>query len=156
MMTYTSRKLVLTIQALQLLDAFLVWLGFWLASVLRDPVRELLGMRAMGSPMLADMGWVLYIAVPFTPLVLDFFGFYGPALGKPRRKSFLQIAKTVAVMGLVLGAISALSRLPNASRIILVLGALIIPSLLLLRDRVTCWRTGASDHGQTEDTGAES
>jgi hypothetical protein len=153
MMTYTDRKLVLTIQALQLLDAFLVWLGFWLASILRDPVREFFGMRGMGSPILTDMGWVLYIAVPFTPLVLDFFGFYGSERDKPGHKSLEQIAKALAVMGLVLAAISVFARLPDASRIILALGAIIITLLLWLRDRVTCWRLGASERGQTEDTG---
>jgi hypothetical protein len=72
----TGRKQAFSIQALQLLDAALVWLGFWGASLIRDPIREALGRDALGASMLAEMSWVLYIAVPFTPLILEHFGFY--------------------------------------------------------------------------------
>jgi exopolysaccharide biosynthesis polyprenyl glycosylphosphotransferase len=134
----TGRKQAFSIQALQLLDAALVWLGFWLASIGRDPIRELFGMPPMaGRPMLADMSWVLYIAVPFTPLVLEHFGFYEHVRRKSRHKAVQQIAKALAVMGLVLGLISVFSRLQDASRLILGFGAPIVAFLLLLRDRLT-------------------
>jgi len=133
----TGRKQAFSIQALQLLDAALVWMGFWLASILRDPIRELSGMRPMGAPMLGDMSWVLYIAVPFTPLVLEHFGFYEHVRRKSRHKAIQQIAKALAVMGLILGLISVFSRLPDASRLILGIGAPIVAFLLLLRDRIT-------------------
>ncbi|HEY1120601.1 MAG TPA: sugar transferase [Haloferula sp.] len=134
----TGRKQAFSVQALQLLDAALVWLGFWMASILRDPIRELFGMNPMqGKSMLADMSWVLYIAVPFTPLVLEHFGFYEHVRRKSRHKAVQQIAKAMAVMGLVLGLISVFSRLQDASRLILGIGAPIVAFLLLLRDRVT-------------------
>ena len=122
----TGRKQAFSVQALQLLDAALVWLGFWLASILRDPIREWSGLRPMGAPMLADMSWVLYIAVPFTPLVLEHFGFYEHVRRKARHKAIQQIAKALAVMGLILGLISVVSRLPDASRLILGIGAPIV------------------------------
>ena len=133
----TGRKQAFSVQALQLLDAALVWLGFWLASILRDPIREWSGMRPMGVPMLADRSWVLYIAVPFTPLVLEHFGFYEHVRRKSRHKAIQQIAKALAVMGLILGLISVFSRLPDASRLILGIGAPIVAFLLLLRDRIS-------------------
>ena len=46
-----KRKETLLPQALQCLDAFLVFLAVWLASLLRDPVRE-----ALGLPPLDDVG----------------------------------------------------------------------------------------------------
>jgi len=133
----TGRKQAFSIQALQLLDAALVWLGFWLSSILRDPIRELSGLSPMGSSMLAEMSWVLYIAVPFTPLVLEHFGFYEHIRRKSRHKAIQQIFKALAVMGLILGLISVFSRLPDASRLILGIGVPIVAFLLLLRDRIT-------------------
>ncbi|MCW1925982.1 sugar transferase [Luteolibacter arcticus] len=133
----TGRKQAFSIQALQLLDAALVWLGFWLASIVRDPIRDYYGLPSMESSILADMSWVLYIAVPFTPLVLEHFGFYEHVRRKSRHKALQQIVKALAVMGLVLGLISVFSRLQEASRLILGIGAPIVAFLLLLRDRVT-------------------
>ncbi|HEY1120600.1 MAG TPA: hypothetical protein VGE67_03335 [Haloferula sp.] len=145
MLTRFNGKWVISIQMLQLLDAFLVWFGFCLGSLLRNPVREFLDMAPMaGRSMLSDMSWVLYISVPFTPLLLEYFGFYGQIGGKPRHKAILQIAKALAVVGLVLGLISAFSRLQDASRLILLLGGPIIATLLLLRDRFSNWREAIS------------
>lgn len=133
----TGRKQAFSIQALQLLDAALVWMGFWLASLVRDPVREIFGRGAIDTPMLSQMSWVLYIAVPFTPLVLEHFNFYEHVRRKSRRKAASQVGKTLAVMGLVLGLLSVFARLPEASRLILGLGAPLVGGLLLLRDRFT-------------------
>ncbi|WP_193210565.1 sugar transferase [Luteolibacter marinus] len=148
----TGRKQAFSTQALQLLDASLVWLGFWLASLVRDPVRELVGMDPLDTTMLAQMSWVLYIAVPFTPLVLEHFNFYEHVRRKSRRKAIQQILKSLAVMGLVLGLLAVFARLPEASRLILGLGAPIVAFLLLLRDRVTRKRMIhlEQDHGRRE------
>ncbi len=151
-MMSTGRKQAFSTQALQLLDASLVWLGFWLASLVRDPVRELVGMDPLDTTMLAQMSWVLYIAVPFTPLVLEHFNFYEHVRRKSRRKAIQQILKSLAVMGLVLGLLAVFARLPEASRLILGLGAPIVAFLLLLRDRVTRKRMIhlEQDHGRRE------
>lgn len=133
----TGRKQAFSIQALQLLDAALVWFGFWLASLVREPVRELLGQTAFDAPMLSQMSWVLYIAVPFTPLVLEHFAFYEHVRRKSRRKATEQVAKALAVMGLVLGLLTVFARLPEASRLILGFGAPFVGGLLVLRDRLT-------------------
>lgn len=133
----TGRKQAFSIQALQLLDAALVWMGFWLASLVRDPVREIFGRLPLDTPMLSQMNWVLYIAVPFTPLVLEHFGFYEHIRRKSRKKATGQVTKALAVMGLVLGLLSVFARLPEASRLILGLGAPFVGGLLLLRDRLT-------------------
>lgn len=72
----TSRKDSFTIQFYLIADALLVWLSFWLAGLLRDPIRVLLNRPAIEQTDLTAIAWVLYIAVPFTPLVLERFGFY--------------------------------------------------------------------------------
>jgi exopolysaccharide biosynthesis polyprenyl glycosylphosphotransferase len=133
----TGRKQAFSNQALQFLDAGLVWLGFWLASLIRDPIRVLFGKEELNSPMLDEMSWVIYIAVPFTPLVLEHFGFYEFIRRKSRQKAINQVIKTLAAMGLVLGLVSVFARLPEASRLILGLGAPMVGMLLLIRDRLT-------------------
>ena len=108
-----------------------------MASLVRDPVRELFGREALDTTMLSQMSWVLYIAVPFTPLILEHFNFYEHVRRKSRGKAIQQVIKSLAAMGLVLGLLSVFARLPEASRLILGLGAPIVAFLLLLRDRVT-------------------
>ena len=72
----TSRKDSFTTQFYLIVDALLVLLSFWLAGLLRDPIRLLLYRPAIDQSDLTSIAWVLYIAVPFTPLVLERFGFY--------------------------------------------------------------------------------
>ena len=67
-----SRKDSFTIQVLQFMDALLVLLAFWLGGV----IRVWLGYSAPDEELLQSMNWVLYIAVPFTPLALERSGFY--------------------------------------------------------------------------------
>lgn len=145
MMTSSGGKLVLTIRVLQLVDAALVFLGFWLAAEARSPVREIFGMTALGGrSMLSETSWVLYIAVPFTPLLLEYFGFYENVHGKSRGRALLQVGKTLAVIGLVLGLISTFSRLQDASRLILLLAVPIVAVLLMMRERWSNWRESIS------------
>ena len=65
-----------SIQALLLCDAFLVFQGFYIGDKLRPFLRPLLGLSDDGQIGLAQISWLLFIVVPFTPLVLEVFGFY--------------------------------------------------------------------------------
>ena len=72
------------IQVFQIADAFLVWLAFWFAGQLSDPIRQLLGASKIEEHLISSMNWLLYIAVPFTPLVLEHFNFYNRLRQKTR------------------------------------------------------------------------
>ncbi len=61
-----------SLQVLQICDAVILWGSFFVASLFRDLVR---GPDAEGYGM-SSVVWLLYIIVPFTPLVLEIFGFY--------------------------------------------------------------------------------
>ena len=84
-----SRKDSFTIQVLQLTDALLVWLSFWLGGIL----RIWLGISGADETVLESMNWVLYIAVPFTPLVLERFGFYDHLRHKTSNASAWQLTR---------------------------------------------------------------
>jgi exopolysaccharide biosynthesis polyprenyl glycosylphosphotransferase len=130
-----GRKEAFSIQILQLVDAGLVWFAFWLASWFRVPVRELLTRDEGQMLELSTMSWVLYIVVPFTPLVLEFFRFYERPRTKTGFQSFRQLVKTLMVMALAIGMISVFAQLAGASRLILGIGGVLTLFILLARDR---------------------
>jgi exopolysaccharide biosynthesis polyprenyl glycosylphosphotransferase len=138
-----SRKDSFTIQVLQLSDALLVWLAFWLGGV----VRVWLGKAGSDDALVESMNWVLYIAVPFTPLVLERFGFYNHLRHKATSTAMWQLVRALLVIVLIVGVFAVFAKVADARRLILGLGLMFIFILLLIRDRgVHVWlrrRTGS-------------
>lgn len=132
-----SRKDSFTIQVLQLCDAFLVWLAFWSAGEVRNFLLNWPTGLGSGDNEIATMSWVLYIAVPFTPLVLERFGFYERIRQKPGRKAILQLLQGILLIGLIIGMFSIFAKLVDARRLILGFGLLFVFILLLVRDRIS-------------------
>ncbi|MFK7851186.1 MAG: sugar transferase, partial [Akkermansiaceae bacterium] len=133
----SSRKDSFTIQALQLLDAFLVWLAFWIASMLRGPLRDWLQLGGDEANPLRAMAWVLYIAVPFTPLVLEHFGFYERLRRKKMQVAVWQLVRALFIIGVVIAVFEVFAKTEGTRRLILGLGTVFIFLTLLLRDRLT-------------------
>ncbi|MBC7979401.1 MAG: sugar transferase [Armatimonadetes bacterium] len=131
-----SRKDSFTLQVIQITDAFLVWVAFWLASLMRAPTREWFSMPSSEDGSLAAMAWVLYIAVPFTPLVLEHFGFYERVRQKPLRSAAWQLTQGIFIIGLVISLFSVFAQLGGTSRLILGLGGFLMFFILLGRDRI--------------------
>jgi exopolysaccharide biosynthesis polyprenyl glycosylphosphotransferase len=129
----TSRKDSFTIQIFQLNDALLVWIAFWVSGVF----RTWNGFGAAGDWIPDTMNWVLYIAVPFTPLILERFGFYEHLKQRSCGVAIWQLIRGLAVVLLVIGIFAIFAKLAGPSRILLGLGLLFIFALLLLRDRLT-------------------
>ena len=114
-----GRRETLSTQALQFLDGFLVWLAFWLASLVRDPVRELLGQDPMGDVGLGPIMPLLFVVIPFTPIALDAFGYYRHPLRKTVGDSLLQMFKTGIIVGVIVGVLVIFLQVPAASRWVL-------------------------------------
>src|SRR5688572_10711623 len=93
-----SRKDSFTIQVLQVMDALLVWLAFWLGGQAGDPVRHLLGWPVINESLVDSMKWVLYIAVPFTPLILERFGYYDHLRHKPTGAAMWQLVRALMII----------------------------------------------------------
>lgn len=125
-----SRKDSFTIQVLQLTDALLVWFAFWLSSVF----REGLGMAGPDEVLMKSMQWVFYIAVPFTPLILEKFDFYDHLRHKATSAAVWQLVRGLLVIMLVLGVFAVFAKAVH-SRIVLGFGLLFIFFLLIVRDR---------------------
>ena len=134
----TSRNEAFRIQALQLTDALLVWLSFWLAWELRDIWLVLKSENA--DPARESINWVLYIAVPFTPLVLERFGFYDHLRTKSTGRTIVQLVQGLIVIALIIGMFAIFAKVEGVRRLALGLGFLTVFLMLLVRDRVVVSR----------------
>jgi len=127
-----SRKDSFTIQVLQLSDALLVWAAFLIGGTLRN---SLVG--AAEEEALAAMNWVLYIAVPFTPLILERFGFYEHLRHKSTSSAVWQLLRGLVGIILFIGVFAIFAKQVDARRLSLGIGLLFVFILLLARDRAT-------------------
>jgi exopolysaccharide biosynthesis polyprenyl glycosylphosphotransferase len=128
----TSRSEAFRIQALQLTDALLVWASFWLAWDIRE---FLLGMELNNHRQ--SIHWVLYIAVPFTPLVLEHFGYYRRISNKSTGKAIVQLTEALVVITLIVAMFAIFAKLTGTPRLALGIGLLLVFITMLLRDRLT-------------------
>ncbi len=133
----TSRIESFRIQFYQLADALLVWLSFWLAWETRDWVRLTLGMGVERGDVRDTIHWVLYIAVPFTPLALEHFGFYRQIRNKSAGRAIVQLAEALLVITLMIGMFAVFAKLQETRRLVLGIGLMLVFVLILLRDRLT-------------------
>jgi exopolysaccharide biosynthesis polyprenyl glycosylphosphotransferase len=133
----TSRNDSFRIQVLQLTDVVVVFGAFWLASVLRDVALGFMFDGHQREGLHTGMYWALYIAVPFTPLVLERFGFYSRLLRKSLHQTFGELIKGIVTISIILVIIAVFTRQFEASRLFLTFGAGMSFLLLLARDRIT-------------------
>jgi exopolysaccharide biosynthesis polyprenyl glycosylphosphotransferase len=141
----TSRNEAFRIQALQLTDALLVWASFWLAWETRDAVRIWLEMGVESGDIRESINWVLYIAVPFTPLALEHFGFYRRIQSKGTGRAIVQMIEALVVIALMIGMFAIFAKLMDTRRLVLGIGFLLVFLLVLARDRLTAaWLTRKS------------
>ncbi|QTN32195.1 sugar transferase [Akkermansiaceae bacterium] len=132
-----SRKDSLRIQTIQIIDASLVFVAFWLASLARNLIQGSFSSFTPDTDALGAMVWVLYIAVPFTPLVLERFGFYERMGRKHAGKSAWQLIQGIFIIGLAISLFAVFGKLEGTRRLILGLGGVLIFVILFIRDRVT-------------------
>ena len=133
----TSRNDSFRIQALQLTDAFLVFAAFWIATILRDETLAIIYENYVAQGLDPSMYWLLYIAVPFTPLVLERFDFYSRLSQKSFPQALGQIIKGTGSIVLILVIIAVFTRQLEPSRLLLVFGMITTGIVLLTRDRLT-------------------
>ena len=164
-----SRNEAFRIQALQLTDALLVWLAFWFGWETRDIVRIWLNMGVEAGDVRETINWILYIAVPFTPLILERFGFYDHLRTKTTGRCIVQLIQGLVVVMLMIGLFAIFAKLLDTRRLVLGIGFLLVFVLLFARDRITARRLKnmtlqessrervvlAGSHGETEELLAE-
>ena len=133
-----SRNEAFRIQSLQLTDALLVWLAFLVGWETRDAVRTWFGMGLETSDVRDSINWVLYIAVPFTPLMLERFGFYDHLRTKPTGRAIKQLIMALLAIALMIGMFAMFAKLLDTRRLVIGIGFLVVFLIILVRDRLTC------------------
>lgn len=138
----SQRKQLINIQILQIVDAVLVWCGFALAFLFRDPVLDFYNSMArpygwgvfkqsMGS--MRDITSFLVVVVPFTPLVLEFLGFYRDPIRTSLGRALWRIVCAMMLMFCIIAIISLFFKINASSRAVLLLAGGIISVLIFLR-----------------------
>lgn len=141
-----------SIQLLQFLDAFLVWLGFAIASAVSNPVRDALGVSGGDEHGLEGMMWVIYIVVPLTPLILEKFGFYDRLLTKRGSESFNGLFRGLLTVVLIVGTVAVFGKFTETRRLVLGSGMLFTFTLLWSRSLISTriFRARATKEGYLE------
>jgi hypothetical protein len=134
------------IQGLQIIDAFLVWLSFWLSYLVRDSVIDFYNLivthkewwiykQNLGS--IYDISTLLVVIIPFTPLILEGMGYYRHPLRSNWVKALGQVAITVFLMICLIALISLFFKLNASSRAMLVIAGFFVSLLLWIRFVIT-------------------
>jgi exopolysaccharide biosynthesis polyprenyl glycosylphosphotransferase len=138
----TDSRQIIKVQGLQLIDAFLVWLGFAVAFEVRDPILHLFNrfLEALGHPLHIDQVGTLYsisllllVLVPLTPLALEAFGFYRSIT---IMTSWQALQRVLLGLMMMIGAASIFAVFFKAllpGRAVLVIAPVCIAVMLMLR-----------------------
>ena len=136
-----GRKEALSVQALQFVDAGLVYLAFVIGAAVRDDLLRLLIKweiwKRGNDPVemgLTEMMPLLFVIIPLTPIALDAFGFYRHPLRKRLRDSLVQMFKSLIIVGVVVGALVVFFKLGDTPRLTLGAAVPIAVGLVLMRE----------------------
>jgi exopolysaccharide biosynthesis polyprenyl glycosylphosphotransferase len=135
-----GRKQELNLQFLQIADGILMVVAFWVAHTLRFLGNDFPIFNSKTIGPFADFQWLLFVILPFGPIVLELQGFYTHPLQKSVGKSLSQIVRTIFWLGLIIAACSYFLRLDVPSRAVMPLFIVIATGALLLREHLSIAR----------------
>ncbi len=126
-----GRKQEINLKLNQITDGLVLLLAFWIAHQLRYDNYGGIWPESVKIPAFKDFLWLIAIVVPFTPLVLEMTGYYHHPLQKTTLLSLKQYAKTLVIIGVLIGGYIVFNRVGDLSRGFLILSALFGGSMLL-------------------------
>lgn len=132
-----GRKQELTLQFQEIADGVLLVVAFWLAYMLRILGHDWLD--ASPIPPFNDFRWLLFVIMPFGPLILEMQGFYAHPLQKTFAKSVSQLLRGAIWLAVILGLCVIFLRLQVPSRSVLLIFGALASALLLAREKLTVW-----------------
>lgn len=148
-----SRSEAIRTQLLQLTDALLIWLAFWIGWTIRGLYRFKTGMGVEDVSLSDSLNWALYIAVPLTPLVLERLGFYQNLRTKKGSTSFQQMFQAIMILLLIIGIMAIFTKQFDTRRLAFGSGLLASFLLVIIRDwgTRTWFRQRALDENNKEN-----
>jgi len=133
-------------------DTCLFGVSLWLAHLLRTVTGDwaiwpLLGGRGDIEPF-SDFIWLYFIILPFTPLLLDWSGFYNRPLIASRRETAWQLFKacSLAVVGVIL--VMFVLKIALARAVIILFGLVSLVSMMAKEELLRRWLL--SKYGQDQ------
>lgn len=121
-----GRKQEINLQLNQILDSFLIALAFWISWTVTSCFRSV--------PAFEEMFWLMAIIVPFTPIVLEFQGYYDHPLQKTIGRSLRQMFRALFILAVIIGASVVFFRTETGSRIVLVILVFVTGAMLLAKE----------------------
>ncbi|HXA09170.1 MAG TPA: sugar transferase [Chthoniobacterales bacterium] len=130
-----ARQQELSTQFQQLLDAFLLAGALFAAHALRFYGTTWLDLPYSIDPF-RNYQWLLVVIMPFGPIILDLQGFYLAPLNKTLWQSFVQVARTMIYLSILVSGCVIFLRLPLTSRAVPLLFILLATAMLLMKQRL--------------------
>jgi exopolysaccharide biosynthesis polyprenyl glycosylphosphotransferase len=129
-----GRRQEINLQLTELLDSALLGFCLWFAHFLRSAFTTYFWPDLVEIPPIEELYWVIAVVVPFTPIVLEYRGFYSNLYHKTPAKSLRQLGETLVVMGTVIGAMVVFLKWNVPSRSVVILAVTLAGAALLLRE----------------------
>lgn len=129
-----GRRQEINLQLTELFDSALLGFCLWFAHFLRASVAPHFWPDMVAIPPLEELYWVMAVVVPFTPVILEFRGFYSNLYHKSPGKSLRQLADTLMIIGMVIGAMVIFLKWSVPSRAVVILAVSLSAVGLLLRE----------------------
>jgi exopolysaccharide biosynthesis polyprenyl glycosylphosphotransferase len=134
-----GRKQELNLQFNQMTDGILMAFSFWVAHTLRFLGADWAVFNRPIGPF-SDFQWLLFVILPFGPIILELQGFYTHPLQKSLRRSIEQLARGAFWLGLLIAACAYFLRLSVPSRAVMPMFLVITFCMILVRERITFLR----------------
>jgi exopolysaccharide biosynthesis polyprenyl glycosylphosphotransferase len=131
-----GRKQEINLQFQQIIDGVLLLGAFWLAYSIRVILNAKVGL-AYPIPPFAEFRWLLFLIMPFGPILLELQGFYTHPVQKNLWKSLQQMLRAALWLFLLVGACVVFLRLEVPSRSVAIIFMMLGGTFLLLRERIT-------------------
>ena len=134
-----DRKEELNRQMQQILDGLLMVIAFWGAHTLRFIGNAWFPFDKQIGPF-KEFQWLLFVIMPFGPIILELQGYYAHLLHKSLPRSIGQLGRTAFWLGLLIAASAYFLKLDVPSRAVMPLFALFAAAALLTRERISVVR----------------
>jgi exopolysaccharide biosynthesis polyprenyl glycosylphosphotransferase len=148
----TGRRAEFNIQLNQIFDAILLVVSLWLGYVLRYELgQHIRWMQPVEAP--DAYTWLLWLVIPFGPLLLELQGFYEYPLQKTIVKSIRQASLALLWLAILICGCAIFFRLDLNSRSVLLLFGLIGTAALVIKERMVIVyfrrRVATGEHKET-------
>lgn len=132
-----GREQQVSLQFQEIVDGIIIAASFWLAFVIRYLGADSLFLFDGPIPPFNDFKWLLYLIMPFGPIILELQGFYQAPLQKGVGKSLSQLGRGAFWLTILIGSCVIFLKLAVPSRAVLLMFPVFAGSLLLLRELCT-------------------